>query len=268
MSGRMAQVWNIWTAGHQPFAEVGSDTFQLATPSGNMLWTCDHSVINQLFIQNSKALVAVDLIKFFDLWGPTLGSVEGNEWKIHRKVVTAAFNQGSNKAVWKESILQSHTLVDRWIEREQSIVPVVKKWTSRLALHVISSLFFDKHLDWKLDHDTSKANRSSVKDGPHRIGYEEALFTVLERLGTIYVTPKALLKRLPGKFFQEASTAYTEWTRYMEELRDETVARLDDIATKKNKSILGQASHPTPSPDCKTVKVAKCFLKIFSLTPI
>lgn len=232
----MAQIWNIWKAGHQPFEEVGSDSFSLATPDGNMLWTCDPSVVKQLLTQHDKSQLPVEIIKFYDLWGPTVGSVEGEEWKTHRKVITSAFTPATNTAVWRESIRQTRTLVEYWIENG-SVIPVVKKWSSRLALHVISSVFFHKSLKW--GDNTADVMPSTPG---HRITYEEALFTVVGRLGTIFMTPRALLGKLPSKFFSEAYIAFTEWTNYMQELRESIVSRIEEVAAKKNKSILGENS--------------------------
>lgn len=236
MSARMAQIWNIWKAGHQPFEEVSSDSFVLATPDGNMLWTCDPSVVKHLLTQHDKSQLPIEMIKFYDLWGPTIGSVEGEEWKTHRKVISSAFNPATNTAVWKETINQTQTLIENWIEKG-SVIPVVKKWTSRLALHVISSVFFHRSLKW--GDNTPDVTPSA---SGHRLSYEEALLTVVARLGTIFMTPRAILGKIPSKFFSEAYVAFTEWTNYMQELRESAVSRIEEVAAKKNKSILGEDS--------------------------
>lgn len=153
-------------------------------------------------------------------------------------MITAAFTPSTNTTVWKETIHQTRTLVDRWIE-EGSVIPVVKKWTSRLALHVISAVFFYKSLEWKeYTHDAKPTTPG------HHLSYEEALFTVLASLGTLFMTPRALLHRLPSKHLKETYIAFTEWTKYMQELHQGTVARIEEVAAKKNKSILGEALSP------------------------
>ena len=231
--GRMAQVWNVWKFGHKPFQEAGSDTFVLATPQGNLLWTCDPQVCSQLETQHPKSQVAVEIVKFYDVYGPTVGSVEGDEWKTHRKVIMSGFNPATNAAVWKETTQQTRSLIKHWSE-QGSIVPVMKHWTSRLALHVISAVFFRKSLNWN-------EHTGDFEPSPpgHQMSFERALFTVLARLGVLYVTPRALLGVLPLKSVREAHVAFTEWTKYMQELRGETIARLDEVATKGNKSFLG-----------------------------
>ena len=229
----MAQVWNIWKFGYKPFQEADTDTFVLATPQGNLLWTCDPSVCNQLETQHPKSQTAVEMVKFFEVYGPTVGSVEGDEWKTHRRVIVSGFTPSTNANVWKETTQQTKSLVEHLL-KQGSIVPVVKHWTSNLALHVISAVFFRKSLGW--DEYTRD---STPAPAGHQISFEQALFTVLARLGVLYVTPRVLLGILPMKRFREAHTAFTEWTKYMQELSDETIARAEEIADKKDKSILG-----------------------------
>lgn len=43
---------------------------------------------------------------------------------------------------------QTQALVNHWIE-DGLIIPVVREWTSRLALHVISGVFLHKPLKWE-----------------------------------------------------------------------------------------------------------------------
>lgn len=110
----------------------------------------------------------------------------------------------------------------------------MKDWSSRLALHVISAVFFRKSLGW-----SDYTHNSEPAPPGHRISYEQALMTVLARLGVLYITPRALLGVLPMKRVREAHVAFTEWTKYMQEIRQDTVARLDEIAGQRSKIILG-----------------------------
>lgn len=112
-------------------------------------------------------------------------------------MIASAFTPATNTAVWKEAMEQTQALVNHWIE-DGSIIPVVREWTSRLALHVISGVFFHKPLKWEVN--TLNAIPSARG---HRVSYEEALFTVVARLGTIFMTPRAILGMVPLQFFSE-----------------------------------------------------------------
>ena len=223
----MAQVWNIWKAGHKPFQEVGSDIFVLATPQGNLLWTCDPKICSELKRQHDKSQLAVELVKFFEVYGPTVGSVEGHEWKMHRRIITSGFNSATNATVWRNAIKQTGLLIKWWSE-------LGKDWTSRLALHVISAVFFRKRLSW----DDGTNDSDAVPLG-HRVSFEQALFTVVMRLRVLNVTPRFLLGVLPIERVREAHLAFTEWTKYMQELHDYTMNRLEEIFNTSNKSVPG-----------------------------
>lgn len=230
---RMAQVWSIWKTSYRPFKYAGSQTFVLATPNGNILWSSDPSVLNQLLVQHDKCQTPLHLARLFDIWGPSLGSTEGEEWKLHRKVISAGFNSSINTKVWKESIDQTGSLLENLAE-QGSVVPNLQKWSSRLALHVISSSCFGRRLHWQ-DYETSQ------KQPPigHTLKYEEALFTFLDLLGFIFMIPRPLLKSVPLRYFRDAYTAFVEWTQYMDELREGVIARLDEVRARRDKSILG-----------------------------
>ena len=199
-----------------------------------MLWTCDNAVIDQLFTLHPKVEQPLELVRFYDLWGPTISSVSGEEWKAHRRAVSAGFGNAMNKIVWDEAQHQTETLATHWIEKHGSVIPVIRSWTSTLALHVISSGFFNKRLEWD-DYGSAAA----MPPG-HQLTFDEALFTMLRRLATVFMTPRALLGKLPGKMFKEAHESFTEVTRYFQELRSGAAENIEELAGKRNKTILGR----------------------------
>jgi hypothetical protein len=88
------------------------------------MWTCDAAIINQLFTLHTVE-IPVDILKFYDIWGPTIGSVKSEEWKNHRKIVTYGLNPSTLPTVWKETIHQTDTLIAQWAENDL-VVPVIK----------------------------------------------------------------------------------------------------------------------------------------------
>lgn len=198
-----------------------------------MIWTCDLGIIHQLFTLHPKVEQPVELLKFFDLWGPTIGSVDGDTWKANRRAVTAGFGSGINKIVWNETKYQTEALITHWIKAEGSVIDVMREWTVRLALHVLSSGFFNHRLEW------DGRVKISVPFG-HTMTFDEALPALLKHLGLVYVTPKALLDKLPGKMFKEAHTSFTEVTRYFHEFYEQAASNIQEIAAKRYKSILGE----------------------------
>lgn len=194
-----------------------------------MLTTCDPVVMNQIVSQPKKAQQDPKIMKLLKIWGDSIVTTDGEEWKHHRRVVNAGFTPAIHSMVWVEASDQAQTLVDHWISLG-SVVPTLKIWMSKLALHVVSSTFFHQKMTWKeVNHIPEE----------HRMGFDEALTTVIRHLQAIALL-KDRLKWLPFKATQEAYTAFTEWTKYMKELRQIVLDRLDETAKKSNKSLLGE----------------------------
>ncbi|KAK4495698.1 hypothetical protein PRZ48_012966 [Zasmidium cellare] len=224
---KTSQRWRLWQYSYEPFAEAGDDTIIMATPSVNMLTTCDPVVINQIVSQPRKVQQDPKIMKLLAIWGENITSTDGEEWKHHRRVVNAGFTPAIHAMVWEEASEQTQTLIDHWATLG-SVVPVIKIWMSKLALHVVSATFFHKKLTWK-----------EVNDIPadHKMGFEQALNSVIRHLQPIALL-KDRLKWLPFKATQEAYTAFSEWTAYMKQLRQVVLDRLDETAKKPNKSLL------------------------------
>ena len=225
----MARVFDIWRTGHKPFAEVGSDTFMLATPQANMLWTCDPTICHQLESPYPKFQKAVEMLKFVEVYGPNVISVEGTDWKRHRKVIQSGFNPSTNALVWKETTNETKLLLNRW-SKQNNIVRVARHWTNRLALHVIAPVFFNKRLTW-----SDSANGLEPAPPGHALPFEQALFTILQRFGVLLMTPRALLGLLPFKTFRETHVAFTEFTGYLQELITDTKSQLIEKAFRPSR---------------------------------
>ncbi|KAF2704360.1 cytochrome P450 [Pleomassaria siparia CBS 279.74] len=219
----------------------------LATPNGNMLWTCDPSIIKQLFTLQTIRL-PVDMFAFFDMFGPTLGSVDGDEWKVHRKVVTHGLGPSLLPVMWKETIKQTHGLVQLWKDSGEEYgekgcgeVGVVKEWTSRLALHVLAGVMFGKELLWgeyKKDGDDA-AGKKELGEDEEEISFQSALFTFVARMGLIFITPRLLLNTLPIKACREVSRALSHFTSSMQGLRAQALSNIHEKApSNRRKTIL------------------------------
>ena len=187
-----------------------------------------------------------DMIEFFNLYGPTVGSVEHEEWKAYRRIVTAGFNADTHAAVWKETLSQADAMVRYWEKKDGGkIEGLMKPWTCRLTLHVISKIFFGRGLRWGAEGKEMGEGEGEEMPTGHKMRYEEALFMVLKRLGMLYIVPHALLRSVPLKRFREAWMAFEEWTAYMKEMVRETAAKVEvesqEGGNKRNKrSLLGR----------------------------
>ncbi|PVH97415.1 cytochrome P450 [Periconia macrospinosa] len=228
-----ARLWKLWHVGHRPFAQAGSDTLLLASPSGNTLWTCDNKIAKQIYSLPSVQ-TPVKSLEYLDIWGPTISTVEGQEWKNHRRAVTNGFNPSTYELVWEEAIFQTKGLIKHWKEgNDDHRVSNIHYWAIRLVLHILSGVLFNQRMQW---NEESK-QQSNQKMNSDRMSFPNALSTVVSRLGLILITPRVLL-RLPINGLQEVGQALTDLTFYMESMRSRTIQKSEDIMARRRKSLL------------------------------
>jgi hypothetical protein len=69
---------------------------------------------------------------------------------------------------------------------------------------------------------------------------DTALPGLIECLSVVFMVPRVLLGRLPGKKFKDAHLRFTETTKYLEEFWAGVLNNVEAVAAKKNKTILGR----------------------------
>jgi hypothetical protein len=84
----------------------------------------------------------------------------------------------------------------------------------------------------------------------HQTALDTALPGLIEFLSVVFMVPRVLLGRLPGKKFKDAHLSFTEITKYLEEFWAGVLSNVEAVAAKKNKTILGG---PAISPTRKSI---------------
>lgn len=161
----------------------------LSSPSGNMLWTSDPEMINQIAGQGTKFVKPVELFSFFDTYGPNMQTSVGDDWKSHRRIVAPAIGSHSNAAMWQAALHKSKKLTDLLIV-DGPVVTHMKDHMSEIALHCITQSFFDEELEYETTREFPTPNLPSG-----RLGFVEAMFTTIDKLGIIDSIPKGLRGR-------------------------------------------------------------------------
>jgi hypothetical protein len=197
------------------------------SPQQNILCTADAAVINQITTRRNDFPKPIKFYKALDVYGKNVVSVEGADWRRHRKVTAPQFNEKSNAVVWKESIFQAGEMMKSWCAgaglgedkseertidktRKNTLVSELSKDAMRLSLHVISRAGFGVRCLWPgaIDTDNETLQESSmsstvVPEG-HEMSYADSLETLLHRIIAILI--------LPDWFLSEyAAIRYKQW---------------------------------------------------------
>ena len=116
-----------------------------------------------------------------NMYGPTVTASEGEESRLYRKTASPSFNDRTHALVWTETIHQVSSMVQMWEDR-QGRIPDLRPNLAKMSLHVISSVCFDRKLQWFDD-----ANEVPAKG--RRLSYKKAISSMIENTGILFITP-------------------------------------------------------------------------------
>lgn len=180
----LAQFSGTWRAGYDPFDKLKEDSFIVASPGGNTLWTCDPEVVNEVSTRRVDFQKSAKVLELLNNYGPTLTASEGETAHRFRKIAAPVFSERNHGQVWKESLLQTDMMLKKWNEEDQ-IIHDLGKDSDTLALHVLCKVFFNK--DWKwADNDRA------VPTG-HTLTFKNAIRVAFKYNLVLFITPRFLL---------------------------------------------------------------------------
>jgi len=187
--------WELLYDGFKKHGEI----IVLVTPSGLTIYLANAEAIRQVSARREAFPKSLDSYKVLDIFGRNILSTEGAEWKEHRKVTAPGFNEKNNVLVFSESARQAQSMIRKWLAEEGKTNNEVPKDTSRLTLHIITSIGFGVKLLWAGEKPIGKQNmrnaQFSSNEPPegHALSFEHALEQLLEYLFLVLMVPKWLL---------------------------------------------------------------------------
>ena len=121
--------------------EKYGDTYMFVGANGTFLRTSNAEVIGQIVQRKTDFLKPIEGYKVVDIFGRSIISQEGAEWRRHRKVVGPSFSEKSNKLVFEESLRQAQSMMDSWSYNDMKVDDAAHD-TATLSLHVICAAGF------------------------------------------------------------------------------------------------------------------------------
>lgn len=241
--------------------ELG-EVYLIVSPS-QIFMSCSNAEANvQLTTRKRDFVKPVELYAIVDIYGPSILTTEGEEWKRHRKVVAPAFSEKSNSLVWKESLRQGLEMAKVWSKLEGNNSRVMKvedtaPYTATLALHVISAAGFGVRQLWagedekKLGSSAIPGFNTSRLTGNHTLTFKESLKTLLGSIIWLAIFPVSLLQKSPFQLHKKLLRAYSECNEYFLELCDFKSKQLElgETTEKGTMDVMGplvKASEKSP----------------------
>lgn len=197
-----------------------------------ILYTCDAQAIHQITSRREAFPKQTYNYKILALFGSNMLCTEGAEWKMHRKGVSASFNEKNAAHIFVESIKQTQGMIDYWIppgandgvgRSRSGTIDTLEHDTMTLALNIIAHVGFGLRLLWPDQKMPEDADAKSKKYGSHEppaghsMTFAQSMAMVLEKILLLLILPVGLLKILPFKAAKVAFAARWNFEKYMQE---------------------------------------------------
>ncbi|KAI0391646.1 putative cytochrome P450 [Xylariaceae sp. FL0594] len=198
--------------------ELG-DVFMLVTPGRNWLYIGHPDIVVDVVRRRDDFPRCVELTQVLDVFGPSVGSVEGQRWANQRKLLSSCFNERYNESVWRESISQANDMVRYWLARPS--VRTTADEARTLSLDVLCKVGFGKSFSFEGSEEVSHESPSE--------SYKQSLQLILENcILIIAMGPRffTTMPWLPQKWRRvgEAVTAFRKFMTDMYEAEKRRVA--------------------------------------------
>ncbi|TGO17403.1 hypothetical protein BTUL_0018g00700 [Botrytis tulipae] len=215
--------------------DLHGDTYIFAASNLNLLRTTNAELIAQFTTRKNDFVKPVKNYKVLEFFGKNIVTIEGEEWRRHKKVVGKSFGEKSIKSVWTESIRQAEGMIRIWGRRgngsekgdEELRVEDAGSDTAILSLHVICAVGFGVPQLWEGEEEEDMGNGElkiggegmpnlglSKPIGEHSLGFKDCINTVL---GSLLVTFTLLTfqELSPVKRHRQVYKAFKETNQYV-----------------------------------------------------
>ncbi|KAK6601301.1 cytochrome p450 3a21 [Botrytis cinerea] len=174
--------------------------------------------------------------KVLEFFGKNIVTLEGEEWRRHKRVVAKSFGEKSIKLVWGESVRQAEGMIRIWGGRgkssengdEELRVEDAGSDTATLSLHVICAVGFGVPQLWEGEGEADVDNESlkiegeeapnlglSKPAGEHSLGFKDCINLVFSSILLILIWPQWMLKISPIKRHGQVYKAFKETNQYV-----------------------------------------------------
>lgn len=211
------------------------------------LKTTNAELATQFVTRRNDFVKPIKEYKIVDLFGRSMLTSEGQDWRVHRKVVAPSFSEKSNRFAFEESLRQAEAMMDQWGSygsntEEDMRIDNTANDTATLSLHVICAAGFGVPQIWpgedesKLDGKGLPGFSTAGLAKGHQLMFKDSLIQMIHgllnfvifspwMLSQFYETPEMYIaKRVAGispiPAQRAVYKAYDETRRYFNELVD------------------------------------------------
>ncbi|MCJ1439481.1 hypothetical protein MMC27_008875 [Xylographa pallens] len=189
---------------------IHGPVFLIVTPTENQLIVGHAEACNSIFKDWRNFVKNPAFNMVLDIFGPNVGTAEGNDWQRQRKITTVAFNESNNSLVWSEAVRQAKQMLRKWTAEPVGITSTTQD-TNLFALHLLAGAGFG----FSCDFDSAL----ELPAEGHSMSYRGALGTIM---GNIFLTFTISSLKFPAyvlpRKIRQVLEAMKEFRSYMAEI--------------------------------------------------
>lgn len=189
--------------------ELG-DLFSIVSPGSIEVVVADPNTAHDIFTRRKDFVKPARVYDQLNVFGPSLITVEGDDWQRHRRLTAPSFNERASSVVWAEALRQAQDMLKSWtLDGVHGTFETVKD-TETMTLHVLI------HAASGASHSFDQGVQKLFKG--HTMSYQESLSVCLHNIIAFNIIPKQYLssKFLPREF-RQVGQAVHEFESYMAE---------------------------------------------------
>lgn len=186
-----------WTH-HDRFASNAKygPAFAIVSPFKTNIMISDPNVSTELFKNWQTWVKEEGLYSIFNAYGKNVITVNGEDWRRHRKVTAPAFKEANSKLVWNATRKQADGVVRKWAGAGEINLSSLREDMEKTAMHVLMSAAFGKEYEFE-------TGLKAVEPG-HEISFAQAMHTCVGSIAVSVVPIVFAAAKLP-KFLIPAS---------------------------------------------------------------
>lgn len=188
----------------QELRDTYGEIFLIVSPGQIYMNVSNPGAIMQITTRRNDFLKPVEIYGIVDIFGVSMLSSEGENWKRHRKIVAPAFSEKSNNLVWKESLRQGAGMLDFWSKLPGNSTGFINVKdtapdTALMTLHVICGAGFGVRQLWGNEGEKELGNKAipgfntAELKGNHTLTFKNSLNTLLHSMIWMALFPVWLL---------------------------------------------------------------------------
>ena len=180
------------------------DTYLLVNPLKLYMKTSNAELAMQIATRRTDFTKPTEGYDLVDIFGKSILTQEGQEWRRHRKIVGPSFSEKSNRLVFEESLRQTEGMVGLWATQGENTMAELRvvntsEDAATLSLHVICAAGFGVPQVWpnqteeNLEEKGLQAFSKFKLTGGHTLSFKDALISLLKHiLWFVLFTPSML----------------------------------------------------------------------------